>query len=128
MKLGMLLTVNAVVAAVFAIAFIAAPGQLLEMYAVTLNPGSAVVARLFGASLVGYAVISWASRTAAPSEALKAITIGYFIGDLFGALLSLHGVLTGATNGLGWSTVAIYALLGAGFGSFTFGKGAPART
>jgi len=127
MKLGTLFTVNAVLAALFGIAFIVAPAQLLESYAVTVNAGSALVARLFGSALIAFAVVSWVSRTAPQSEALRAITLSFFVGDLIGTFLALQGVLSGATNGLGWSTVVIYALLAAGFGYFTFGKGTPAR-
>ena len=128
MKLGALFTVNAVIAAIFGIALVIAPAPLLEAYAVTVNSGSALVARLLGAALVAFAVVSWVSRTAAQSEARRAITLGFFVGDLIGTFVALQGVLTGATNGLGWSTVVLYALLAAGFGYFTFGKGTLART
>src|SRR5262249_30605006 len=111
MKLGALFTVNAVIAAIFGIALVIAPAPLLEAYAVTVNSGSALVARLLGAALVAFAVVSWVSRTAAQSEARRAITLGFFVGDLIGTFVALQGVLTGATNGLGWSTVVLYALL-----------------
>jgi hypothetical protein len=127
MKLGTLFTLNGVVAAIFGVGFIVAPAQLLEMYAVTINPGTALVSRLFGAALVGFAVISWQSRAAAPSDARQAVIVGYFIADTIGTILGLHGVLTAATNSLGWLTVVIYALFAAGFGMFAFAKGTPAR-
>ncbi len=122
MKLGSLFTLNAVIAAAFAIAFIVVPAQLLEVYGVTLTPGTAVVSKLFGASLLGYAVLTWQVRAVGPSATLRAVVLALFVGDVLGFLLSMQGVLSGATNGLGWSTVAIYGLLAAGFGYFAFGK------
>ena len=127
MKLGLLFTLNAVIAAAFGIAFIIVPAQLLEAYGVTLTPGTAVVSRLFGAALVGYGVLTWQVRAAASSDALRAVVLALFVGDVFGFGLSLQGMLAGATNALGWSTVVIYGLLAAGFGYFAFGKpGSPA--
>jgi hypothetical protein len=127
MKLGLLFTLNAVIAAAFGIGFILAPAQVLEAYGVTLTPGTALVSRLFGAALVGYGILTWQVRAAASSDALRAIVLALFVGDLVGFGISLQGVLAGATNALGWSTVVIYALLAAGFGYFAFGKsGSPA--
>jgi hypothetical protein len=38
------------------------------------------------------------------------------VGNVIGAVMTIFGINSGATNALGWSTVAIYALLAAGFG------------
>lgn len=122
MKLGLLFTLNAVIAAAFGIAFIVVPRPLLEAYGVTLTPGTAVVSRLFGAALVGYGVLTWQVRAAASSETLRAVVLALFVGDVLGFVLSLQGMLKGAINALGWSTVVIYGLLAAGFGYFAFGK------
>ena len=127
MKLGVLLTVNAVVSMAFGVAFVLAPAEVLAFYGVTLTPGTAVVARLFGSALVGYAVVGWLARTVANSEALQAIVTGYFFGSTVGCVVALHGVLSGATNALGWSTLAIYGLFAVVFGVFHFRKTAAAR-
>jgi hypothetical protein len=127
MKLGVLLTVNAVVSMAFGLAFVLVPAEVLAFYSVTLTPGTAVVARLFGSALVGYGVVAWLARTAAHSEALRAIVTGYFVGSAVGCVVALHGVLSGASNALGWSTLAIYGLFAVGFGFFHFGKAAVAR-
>jgi hypothetical protein len=127
MKLGVLFTVNAIVSMAFGLAFVFVPAEVLAFYGVTLTPGTAVVARLFGAALVGYGVVGWLARNAPHSEALRAIVTGYFFGSTVGCVVALHGVLSGATNALGWSTLAIYALFAVGFGVFHFRKTALAR-
>jgi hypothetical protein len=115
-------TVNAAIAAIFGIGFVAVPAQVMEPYGITLTPGTALLSRLFGAALVGYALLSWNVRAAAASDALRAVVVSLFVVDMLGVIISLHGVLSGAENALGWSTVAIYGLLAAGFGYFTFAK------
>jgi hypothetical protein len=126
MKLGVLFTVNAVIAAVFGCGFIVVPVQLLAVYGVGLTPGTVVVSRLFGAALFGYGVLSWQARAAAPSDALRAIVLSIFVADGIGFFASLLGALSGAVNAMGWSTVVIYGALGAAFGFFLFAK--PAGT
>src|SRR5713226_8674301 len=122
MKLGILFTVNAVIAPVFGTAFIVAPVQLLALYGVSLTPGTVVLSRLFGASIFGYGLLSWQARAAAPSDALRAIVLSLFVVDGIGFFASLQGALTGAVNAMGWSTVVIYGALGVAFGSFLFAK------
>jgi len=124
MKLSVLLAVNAAIAAAFGLGFVLVPAEVVATYGVALPAGSAVVARLFGAMLVGQAVLSWQARAAGPSEALRAIVLGFFVAETLGFVLAVHAVVTGAVNVLGWSTVAIYAFLAAGFGVFAFGKSA----
>jgi hypothetical protein len=126
MKLSVLFSVNAVVATLFGIAFVLIPGEVVAAYGLTLSPSTAVIARFFGAALIGFGIITWQARAAAPSDALRAIVLALFVSDALGFVLALRDALTGAVNALGWSTVAIYGLLGAGFGSFAFKKSAAA--
>ncbi|MBI3361183.1 MAG: hypothetical protein HY023_08740 [Chloroflexi bacterium] len=122
MTLKTLFTINAVVAVVFGIAFAVAPVPLMSLYGGALTPAGTVVAQLFGAALVGFAVISWLARGAAYSDAVRAIVVGFVAGDVVGFVLSLLGQLSGAVNALGWSTVVLYLLLAVGFGYFEFVK------
>lgn len=126
MKLASLFTANAVIATLFGIAFVVAPTEILALYAVTVTPGTAVVSRLFGAALIGFGLIAWQARGAAPSDALRAIVLAFFVSEAVGFVASLHGQLTGAINALGWSTVVIYGALAAGFAYFSFQTGGAA--
>jgi len=116
------MVINAIVAFLFGLSFVFVAGTLLSFYGITLSPGGLVVARLFGAALLGYAVLTWFARKAEESEARRAIVLALFIGDAVGFIMALLGQLSGAVNALGWSTVAIYLLLALGFGYFQFVK------
>lgn len=122
MKLSVLMVINAIVAVLFGIAFVLAAGPLLLLYGITLSPGGAVVARLFGAALIGFAVILWFARNVKESEARRAIVLGFFIEHVIGFIVALLAQLSGVVNNLGWSTVVIYLLLALGFGYFQFVK------
>jgi hypothetical protein len=126
MKLGVLMSVNAVVAGVFGLALIFAPAEFLSVYGVTTDAQFAFVGQLFGAALFGYGLLTWYARNAADSEARRAIVRALFAADAVGFLIALMAQLRGLVNTIGWSTVAIYLLLAVGFGYFQFKKQAAA--
>jgi FtsH-binding integral membrane protein len=118
--LSTLMVVNALIAAVFGVAFVVLPGQVTALYGPEVTPQLEYVAQLFGAALLAFAVLTWTARTAPDSEARRAILLALFIGDGVGFVVSLIGQLSGVMNALGWSTVVIYLLLALGFGYFCF--------
>lgn len=122
MKLGNLFAVNAVIAGLFGFAFVFAPAQLLARYGLVVDAGFGLVAQLFGAALVGYAILTWLVRKVGDSEARRAIVLALFISDGVAFVLALMAQLKGLVNSLGWSTVAIYLLLALGFAYFHFAK------
>jgi hypothetical protein len=75
-----------------------------------------LIANLLGAAFIGLGVVSFQARDAADSVARRAIALGFVAGNVIGAVMAILGITSGAVNALGWSTVAIYALVAAGFG------------
>ena len=126
MKLGNLFAVNAVIAGLFGLAFVFAPARALAQYGLVVDAGFGLVAQLFGAALVGYAILTWLVRKVGDSEARRAIVLALFISDGVAFVLALMAQLKGLVNSLGWSTVAIYLLLALGFAYFHFAKSSEA--
>ena len=122
MKLSTMFIIYAVISAIFGLTFIFMPETTLAFYGITLSPGGISIARLFGAALLEFALLSWFVRNAGDSEARKAIILAIFVGEAVGFIVALFGQLSGVVNALGWSTVAIYLLLALGFGYFQFKK------
>lgn len=122
MKINLLFVINSIVAGLFGLAFLLGPQWLMLHYGVTMTAEDAVIGRLFGASLLGYGVLTWTARNAGPSEARKAIVWALFIADAVGCVVSLFAQVGGLVNALGWSTVVIYGLLAIGFGMAAFSK------
>lgn len=125
MKLKTLLIINAVVAAVFGVAFLLVPGQVSSQYGIEATAAMKYMGQLLGAAFVGFAVLTWSARNAEDSTARRAIVLALFIGDAAGFVVALVGQLNDVVNAMGWSTVAIYLLLALGFGYFQFAKRAP---
>ena len=122
MKLNTLLSIAAVVAGVFGVAFVVATGPLLSLYGIALDRAGTLVAQLFGAALIGFAVLNWFARNLTDREAQRAIVLANLSSDVVGFVMILIGQLAGVANALGWSSVAIYLLLALGFAYFQFMK------
>ena len=121
MKLSTLMVINAVVTAVFGIAFVLIPDQVFSLYGlVEPIPGLNYMGQLFGVSLVTFAVLTWFARNAEDSVARKAIVLALLIGDGIGFIVALIAQLGGVVNTVGWSTVAIYLFFALGYSYFKF--------
>ena len=118
MKLRNLMVVKAIVCLGFGILFLAIPGQLMSLYGVKLQEGGELMARLYGASLVGNLMLTWFSRNDPGSEALRAAVLGLFVYDAVGLIVAVVAMLSGVMNPLGWSVVAIYLFFTVGYGYF----------
>ena len=120
MKLKNLLVVAAVISALFGVAFVVATGPLLAVYGITLDKAGTLVAQLFGALLIAFAVLNWFARNVTDPQARQAVVLANLVGDGVGFVVILIGQLAGIANAFGWSTVAIYLLFALGFAYVQF--------
>ena len=110
------LTVFAVLALLFGIGFVLAPGAVLANYGITTTPAVAVMSRLFGGTLFAIAIIQWMARDLGAS-AVRPVLIGLGVADAVNCIVAIAGTTSGTINALGWTTVLIYLVgaLGAGY-------------
>ena len=122
MNLKTLFTMAAVVTIAFGLGFMFLPAPISGLYGLTLDPGGLLFAQLFGALLVGFAIVAWYARAVERSDFLNGVLLAFFVSDLFGFLFSLWALMGGIVNDLGLSTVVIYGFFTIGFGYFRFAK------
>jgi hypothetical protein len=122
MKLKTLFIITTIIVTVFGVLFVVIPTTVYSFYGIESFPALTYMGQLFGAALLAIGLISWQSRSAADSDARKAIIFSFFIADGVGFIVALIGQLNNVVNVLGWGTVIIYLLLSAGFGYFNFSK------
>ena len=123
MTLNNFLMLATIVAAVFGLAFLVVPSGLVALYGVTLTPETAVIGRIAGSVIVGFAIVFWGARNGSGAETFKAVMMAGLIANGLDALILLHATVTGLVNGLGWLQVLINGGLAIGFWYFAYGKG-----
>ena len=122
MKFKTLMLIKAVVCLFFGFLLLVFPNQLFTILGATLGAAGLVMAREYGASLVGNLMLTWYARDAEKSTARRAIILDLFIYDAVGFVIMLFSVLNGTLNWLGWGIVAIYLFFAIGYGYFWFTK------
>lgn len=120
MRFRTLMSINAVVTAVFGTAFLFVPGQVVSMYGVQETPALNYLGQLSGSSLISVAVLAWRARGAGESDARRAIVLSFFVLYGIGFILSLIAVTRDVIGPLGYSSVALNLLFAVGFGTFHF--------
>lgn len=124
MSLKTLFIITSIITFLFGILFVIIPWFVYSLYGIESNPMLNYMGELFGAALIAFGLISWQSRNITDVNALKVITMSFFIADGIGFIIALVGQLNDVVNALGWLTIVIYLFLSAGFGYFRFSKSA----
>ncbi len=119
MNVKTFLSITAGIALLFGLGFVLFPAGLAALYGVNLDPVGVYVAQLFGAVLLGLAVINWSSRDA---REMDGVLLGNLVANLIGFVVTFLGqmVRIGGINALGWITVALYLFLALGHGYYRF--------
>jgi uncharacterized membrane protein YfcA len=118
LNLNMFLMISAIVAALFGLGFVLAPGLMFSIYGLASGPASLLGFRLFGSALIAIGIMTWFLKDSADWQAIKALLLSVAIGNVIGFLLVLFATINGTLGAMGWSAVLIYLLLLIGEGYF----------
>jgi hypothetical protein len=99
-----------VVAGIFGLGFLLLPELVSSLYGISgWNPGTTLIARLYGGGLLFTASASFAVKGTLDPAIQRTFGFSFAVVSLIGAAISLQSVTSGGTNALMWSTVAIFA-------------------
>jgi exosortase/archaeosortase len=121
MKLKSFLSIAGTLAVVFGLGFAGFPARTLTLYGVVATPGTTILARFLGATLLDIGFVLLLVRGVTEQPARRGVVWGSLAGAVLGLLVAVHGQRIGAVNAFGWSSVAIYAMLTLGYAYFAFG-------
>ncbi len=126
MRLATLLLVGGLLGLVFGIGFLLMPVTMLPMYGVQPDPAVVLMSRFFGVALFHLGLALYLVREVREPGVQRGLVVAGVVGSAAGLLIALHARLSGVVNQLGWSTVAIYGLLLAGYLTNLRRRGEPA--
>ena len=107
----------AVLALGHGIGFVMVPEQVAASYGMATSVSTVLMARLFGAALLGLGLIFWFARDGS-SESVRSVLIATIIGDAVGLIVVVMGTMAGTLNSMGWVAALIYLFGAAGSGYF----------
>ncbi len=127
MKPSIFLVIKAVISLAFGLAFAAIPGIVGPLYGIQLDPTGVLMARWFGALLIGIGIICIFAGKATGTKLQQDVILSLFIADILGSVVAVVGQLSGLMNTLGWTIVAIWIILALGLGYLRFIWKAPTQ-
>jgi hypothetical protein len=93
----------------FGLGFVFAPAATAAIYtAAPGDPATLLVGRYFGSEMLMYAAAVWGLRGLRTPPEQRVAAGALAVATLCGAGVTLHGVLAGTMNAVGWSSVALY--------------------
>ncbi len=102
-------TLGALATLPFGLLFLLAPAQAGALYG-HLSPDAYTLfmGRLFGVNLLLFAGALWGARAVRDPDARRAVAVTLACLTTLGTAVTAWGVLSGAVNAMGWSSVAVY--------------------
>ena len=126
MTLKTLMSIKAVICLVFGIGYIFFPSSVASYFGLYPEISGQLMTQFFGQAFFLLGLLLWLARNTSEPGIRKAFALALFVGDMVGFVISLMAVLNGITNALGWLPVALYLVIGLGFGYFLISKPKPA--
>src|ERR1700712_2449898 len=118
------LAIVAVLALVHGISFVFVPETVAATYGMATSASAILMARLFGAALVGLGLIFWFSRESS-RDSVRPVFIGTVIGNTAGLIAIAIATAAGTLNAFGWIAALIYLFGAAGSGYFLMAGASP---
>ena len=99
------------------------PVRLMSIYGLTLDSSGSLMARIAGASLIGFGLTFWLNRNILSTEnGWHNLLLTSFIYNIISIPVTLMATLNGVLSTMGWIAVGLHIFLAATFGYFAFKK------
>ncbi len=118
MSVKTFLTIMSILGLLFGIADLLIPARMGAIFGVEASRSSDLMAQLFGAALLAWALIAWFAKDFRDDSDLVHVLAPSGVGHAAGFVVAAMGTMSGVMNAMGWISVAIF-LFGA-IGSFYF--------
>jgi hypothetical protein len=122
MKLKNWMIAASIILVLFGLGFILIPATLTGWYDATLNDAGIYMTQLLGGAFIALAILNFVLRNTTDVTTQRAFAAATLIGNAVGVVFTLIALLNGVINPLGWTTFALYLVLGLGYGYFLLPK------
>lgn len=115
MKAKNLFTIEAIVVLLFGLAFLLLARWSMGLFGFTLGTDGLLMTQLVGTTFLGFAVLNWVARNAAPLADARPVILANVAMNALGFIITLVHRLNGVGNAWTWIPVILYLLFAAAF-------------
>jgi hypothetical protein len=123
MKVKLAFTLCAIAWVLFGLPFVFFPSFAMSLFNIYLDVWGYFMVRLFGAALIGFAVISWTLKDDPPSEARRHVILGETVHSAIATIVFIYGAILGFESFLSFIPLVIHLIFAVWFG-YLYLKGA----
>jgi len=122
MSYKVIFVINALVALVFGVGFLAVPTMALKQFGVDEYASTKLLLQFFGTGLLTIGLLAWFAKNVTDAGVQKGMGVGMLIGALAGLVMSIIGMATGSIRILGWVAAVVYGIFVLGYAFLLFLK------
>jgi len=111
MSARLYLTIAAVVAILYALAFLIIPIQTSLFFSDFAEARAVLYLRFCGAAVLAWGLIVWFARDFQDWQAVRGVLIGSIVGLVVNVIITIWATLTGWLNANAWGSAIVLALL-----------------
>jgi hypothetical protein len=111
MSTKLYLTIAAVVAILYALAFLLIPARASLFFSSFAEPRAVLYLRFCGAAILAWGLIAWFARNFRDWEAVRGVLIGSVVGLALNIILNVAATVAGWLNAKAWGTTVVLVLL-----------------
>jgi O-antigen/teichoic acid export membrane protein len=111
MNTTLYLTVAAIVAILYALAFLLIPVQASLFFSDFAEPRAILYLRFCGAAILAWGLIVWFARNFEGRYAVRSVLIGSVVGLAVNIVINVWATLQGWLNGKAWGSTVVLVLL-----------------
>jgi hypothetical protein len=115
MNYRIMFMVNAFIAALLGLGFLAVPGRILGQFGVDEYAATKLVLQFFGTAMLGLGLLLWFAKDVAEVNLQKGMGIALLVGALAGLIITVMGTTGGVLRENWWIAMVVYAILGAAY-------------
>jgi hypothetical protein len=127
MNYRIMFALNSVIAFIFGLGFLFFPTKALGLFGTETFVSTLLISRLFGTAMLGLGLVLWFAKDVTQATAQKGMGIALLVSTVTGLIVTFLGTFAShaviRTNG--WAIMAVYLVLGLGYGYLLFLKREP---
>jgi hypothetical protein len=112
----LLLSITAVIGALYGVVTLLTPAAYLRVLGLDPNPSAILQARYFGAAVLGAGLMLGMARKAREPVVQRALSLGNFAVVTGSAVVTIIGLNSGLLSAVGWGFLASELVLAVGYG------------
>jgi hypothetical protein len=122
MNYRIMFLINALIAALLGLGFLAIPNRVLGQFGVDGYAATKLACQFFGTAMLALGLLLWFAKDVTEDGLQKGMAVALMVGAAAGLIITAIGTTSGVLRSNGWIAMLIYLLFGLAYAYLVFMK------